>query len=263
MFYKLKNRLFVTTVTTLLFIYSIPIFGQQLDLSFDSLLVKLRKAPPIIKEGHFSNHFGCNETYQNAKLLESLCSTDMLFGLLADTSRVVRYYMFMELLYRKIDLETLEEIVKQHQNDSALIYLMSVDVIVPWKMNEYMEALLERYKADSDFILKKDADFANQKKGVVDVLFPSNCNNVRKDDLLKMDSLACTQDDFVIISFVLSIFYKQGNFRIEVHDNKLGFEIKNAIKNAVEGDVIYLEEIRIRNGEGMIRKIPSKVFKVL
>jgi hypothetical protein len=236
-------------------------FGQV--STKDSLLIELRKAPQM--ECPYVN--GNSEIFETACLLTVLCPIDTLIRLTADPCPIVRCYMFDGLIKKNADVQIIEEIYDQHKNDSTKFKYQCVDVGLEFEINQYMYNHLLNYKKYREDLLngtvqpQKALDCTQEPSYTLDIPGVEK-GVISKEDLLKVDSLVCSEKEYKVVSFILTFPKKSKLLSINSQGNLVSPLMKRKIKKLRSGDKLYIEEIHVNLTDGKTRSFAAINLKL-
>ena len=239
-------------------------YGQR-DNS-DSLINKF-KANIEIQQKENSGIVGMDaETKESYYLAMGNCSIENLVKYTNDTNAFLRSYIFAGLLQRKVNKNVLLKILDIHKNDTTEFTSQSVDVVIKWKVNEFMKTLMI-LKSDGKLghinYKKRIEELRNRTTNEPEILIDGIHHSlIEKDKLLKIDSLFLTVNKMKIVSFTLYITSLGGSQEFKSSTNALTNDMKNAIKKTESGGILVFDDIRVMGEDKRVRQLGLKYIKL-
>jgi len=226
----------------------------------DTLFNKFRNDIQIEQREHSGVVGMDDETKISYYSFVSNCSFKDLIKYSNDSNAFIRSYVFAGLLRKEANKDELLRILEIHKNDTAKFTCIGADVVTEWTVKEFMEAGM-RLKATNEL---PNIDY---KKAIEKLKSPfelklkiSGISHglIGKQQLLNIDSLNLTQENFQVVSFTLFVAgqeMKSSSFR-------LTNDMKYAIEKTKPGEYLVFDNIKVVGRENIVRQIVSMTLKV-
>lgn len=198
-FFKRKPYSFLLLVQILFVQHS---YAQQ-SLS-DSLFKRFRND---VKDELFRNNGRSvwdDETRESYYLLMSTIPIQYLLKYTNDSIPSVRSKIFVGLVQKGADDSSIKEILNNHKDDTAVFIEAVTDVIQIRSVTQYMQFIYQNNESFPRTDFNTRLDKIREKKKDLHIIIPGVRHGiVSKQDLLKIDSLVCSEEGFQIVSFEL------------------------------------------------------------
>lgn len=215
----------------------------------DSLFYKFKVNIEILQKEHSGTVGMDTETKESYYLVLSSCSTNDLIKYTNDTNAFVRSYIFAGLLQKRVKKKEILKILEIHKNDTAKFICSSADVIVQWRVNEFMKTLMvlkSEGKLGHINYKKRIEELRNRTSSETAILIEGIHHGlIDKDKLLKNDSLFLTVNKMKIVSFSLYITNSKEIGEFKSSSNVLTNEMKNAIRKAESGTILTFDDLKV------------------
>ncbi|MFN8290741.1 MAG: hypothetical protein U0U70_10815 [Chitinophagaceae bacterium] len=241
-------------VFTILLLLKAQTCYSQLTNS-DSLLNNFKKDIEIEQSEHAGVVVMDDETKISYYLLVSSCSVADLIKYTNDSNPFVRSYVFAGLLRREISKDKLLNILDRHKNDTIKFTSKGADVIIEWKVKEFMEAAW-RLKLSNQL---PDIDYNKELKrlrsqSVIKLKISGISHGlIDKKELLNIDSLFLTDKEFRIVSFNLFVAEKE----MKSSNCSLTNEMKEMIESSDPGEFVVFDNIKVVAKDNKVRQLAS------
>ena len=262
---KLKKHNFKMkklAITIIFLISTIGGYSQQINI--DSLLKEIRLSFSYTNDKKVFTYSYDDETELSYYLFVRNSPIDTLIKLADDSNPIIRCKMFFGLCLKKADYKVLNEIVNKHRNDSALISNHSTDIIFSERINDKMQRAFNYSKnIDSSELKKRIKNYEDKIKNNVSVSIKGAHNGyIKKEDLLKADSLKLTGTNYKIVLFTISTLKGEALYQQKFSNNLFSDEIKEKFRALNSGDKLYVDEIKALAPDGSERALPALIFRI-
>lgn len=233
-------------------------FGQ--DCSNDSLLNRFKRDIQFRMLPEDKIVRWDDETRISYYSLMIECPVECLIKYVEDTMPFIRAEVFLGLVMKNTDNAILEEILRNHRNDTTEFLQVHTDVVVAWTVIEYMEFAV-KWKAENSSTMDERhfesrlENLQNRINSTPRVIVPGEYRGrISKEDLLLVDTITCSHKEIKIISFSVVTVNR-------IFDLKDSFteEMKEEIRTMEVGDHIGIDTIVAEFPDGTVRQI-SAVF---
>ncbi len=175
-----------------------------------------------------------------------------------DSIPAIRAFVFNGLYFKKADSKLLKEIQDRHKYDSAKFVERPTDLVISWKVIEYMETIfkwkIEKMEMGSQNELESRLKNVNDRiQNKIRIKIPGEYHGlISKEHFLCIDSLQCTVTEYRIKSFNLNV---EG--QTFIGKNRITKEMKDSIRHLKTGGKLTFEEILIETIDKKLRRIGS------
>jgi hypothetical protein len=229
------------SILTLLAFFSQISYGQEYKL--DSLFNIFQNDIKIELTNHYGRIVWDNDTRENYYLLMEVSPIDTLVKYLYKSNiPAIRCFIFLGLINKNAEEQVLEQIVKNHINDTASFILSPTDLVLTWTVNEYMQTHLKN-KSEININYKERILKIREHPRII--LHGERHGIITKENLISNDTLIYNINDIKIISFSLTFNRNSEYYELKSDNNILTSEMKKNIKKLNFGDEIYLENIEV------------------
>lgn len=249
----------LTRVILILFVVKAQaLFSQQSHT--DSLFLQFRQDVETEQGENAGRMILDDDTKESFYMLIHYSSVKALLKYTNDPNVYIRSSVFGGLLQKKIKKSVLERIIEEHRYDSALFKSKGGDVVIQWKMSEYMQLgfntwlsgqltkinyvqELEKLKAASMYKLELEG----LRHGIME-----------KERLLKTEVLNLKDSTIKIVSFTL---YTE-DAEISCMDNRLGPEMKKWIEKTETRGLVIIDNIKVIGPDSKTWQMPGQVIRL-
>lgn len=201
-----------------------------------------------------------DETQLSFFLLLHNCPVQNLIKYTDDSNALIRSYIFVGLLRKGLSEDIMEQILEQHKNDTAKFTVQGGCVVMSWTVSGYMQfgAKLKSSNELTAFDYKSEMERLKHKNVTKLKVDGIRHGLVDKNELLKLDSLTFTTNEFKALSFTLYV----GDQKFNSLNRNLTDEMKYAIEKAASGQIIYFADIQAVYKDNSIRYLNPVVLKL-
>lgn len=219
--------------------------------SIDSLFKVFENDITIEQSLHDGNVIWDVDTRESYYYLLKVAPIDSLINFIDNSNAAIRCSIFDGLLSKKANKKTLEKIYYKYRNDSAIYYNAATDFRIYFRVNDYMKLSIDNYDN------KKKVDY---KKMLTEILKQKNNilpgvrhDNIRKEEIVKVDSLNFDSKVFKVLSFNAIFVRNKESEVFKVESKFFTNEMKEKILLLKSGDRIYFDDIKVLTKDGTKR----------
>ncbi len=202
-----------------------------------------------------------NDTKESYYSLMKVAKIDSLLKYIDNSNAAIRCIIFSGLISKHLDKKILVKIVDNYRNDTALYKEASTDFRITWRVNEYMQAifryqLTKKNKMDYDKMLTKLREYPR-------IVLPGfRHGNIRKEEIIRIDSLSFNYKDLKIHSFTAIYVRNSESEILKSENNFFTTAMKEKTLQLMSGDIIFLDEIKVIVKEKIIRTFEPLTIRI-
>lgn len=232
-------------------------YGQR-GCDDDSLFNDFKKNIQIELEIYRGRIKWDNETREPYYSLLATCPVQTLEKYIDDSIPVIRAEIFVNLLLKGASNTILKGILNKHINDTAKFISAPTDVVIEWKVNEYMQflfSLTPRKKVTN----KEYRDRLERLRSEWYIVIPGAYHRtISKESMLKVDSLGFSVQDYKIVGFTITV----GEMRITT-TNCFDQQLREAIGKLKPREKIFFDDIKAVGPDKRIRNLGTLTLRVI
>lgn len=201
-----------------------------------------------------------DETTESFYLLMSCASIKNLIKYTNDSNAFIRSSMLIGLVRKNANKNTLLRILDNHRNDTAKYTIKSADVVTEWTVRGSMQLAMNFKDSNKlgNINYKKILEKIRSKVEIKLKIDGIHHGLIDKKDLLKIDSLSLTYNNFRVQSFTL---FMAGRVMSST-DNILTSEMRLSLEKAEAGDVLFFDNIRVTGEDNTTRLLAPLLLKI-
>ena len=242
---------------SLLFVLARISYGQ--DYRLDSLFEVFQNDMEYLQSFNDGIVVWDDDTRENYYLLINNSPIDTLIAYVNNSHGAIRCLIFSGLLNKTSDEELIKGIVTRYRNDTTSFSYMSADVVTSWTVGEYLQTALA-YKKDMKF------DFSARLKEIrltPRLVLPGERHgSMKREDMLRIDSLIYNTGDRTIISFSMTGTKETAIHQMRSASNSITSAMKEYLRETFPGDSIYFEDINSRGLDDTVRRMGTIRLRV-
>lgn len=226
----------------------------------DTLFLQFRQDVETEQREYAGHMILDDDTKESYYRLIHFSSVNDLLQHTNDPNMYIRSSVFGGLLQKKIKKEVLEKIIESHRNDTAIFSSKGGDVVIQWKMSEYMQL---GFNAWSSGQLTKIDYVQELEKLKAASMYKLELEGLRhgimeKERLLKTDVLKLKDSTLKIVSFTLYT----DEAEISSTDNRLGPEMKKWIEKTETSGLVIIDNIKVIGPDRKTWQMPGQVIRL-
>lgn len=241
-----------------LFIWSTNICNGQSNITTDSLFA-IFKTDIDIETTENENYirFDKDTKLSYYTLIEN-CTVEDLQQYTNDNHPLVRAYIFSALISKGLDSSTTQRLLAVHKNDT--IRFSTGQPRMDWSVIAYMKWVVDLKGNNALRNVDYKVRIAHlQARNTEGIYFEGIRHNmIPKNNLMQLDSLVFRGRNMTINSFILTI----DETSYESTSNKITSEMKTALANSVNGDILILHNIKVIDEDSRLRHLNAIQLKI-
>jgi hypothetical protein len=198
--------------------------------------------------------------------LVKFSSIEQLVAYCDDTSAYVRSAMFSALVDKDTNGSSALRVFEKYKNDSTIFWTLSGCILSSWKMNEFMQLILESRNTISKPTI--DEQISALLYDLPSIRFNNNCANhnlltwscIKASDSLELTGMPFSK----IVSFAIVLQYNTDKeIRIASTGNRFTKQMKKAMLRMQPESTIYISDVMILTPENKMRTLGDFKFTVV
>lgn len=229
--------------------------------SVNSLFQTFEKDIEVEQSYHSGKVIWDDDTKESYYSLMKIAPIDSLIKFIDNSNAAIRCIIFGGLLNKNADKKILSKILDKYHNDTAVYKSAPTDVQITWMVNEYMQTAFKYHdttknEMDYDKMLAILSEYPR-------IVLPSlRHGNIRKEEIIRIDSLGFNYNNLKILSFTAIFVRKSENEVLKNESNLFSTAMKEKILQLKSEDVLVLDDIKVIAEDGTERTFASFSIRI-